>query len=630
MPFPRSFQCVGLALLIGLSACSSQTVRSPGDARSGAPGSGGPPAWQEPAPAFSAPPDPAPAPEAASGYEAKPVWTAEKFMISAANPLAAEAGYAMLRENGSALDAAIAAQLVLNLVEPQSSGIGGGAFLVHYDGRDVETYDGRDSAPAAADETLFRDASGRAMPFFDAVVGGRSVGVPGLLRMLEQAHREHGRLPWARLFEPAITLAERGFAVSPRLAALLAADRHLKNDPVARAYFHDAAGNPWPAGHLLRNPAFAATLRAIAAGGAEAFYRGPIAAAIVDKVRNHPGNPGLLALADLADYRVVKRQPVCFTYRVAILCGMGPPSSGALAVGQILGILEGRDLAALAPDAGEAGELRPEAVHLFAEAGRLAYADRDRYVGDPGFVRLPADGLASLLDPGYLARRGALIGERSMGRASAGAPAPLSALAWGSDAVSGQPATSHISVIDADGRALSMTTTIESAFGARQMVGGFLLNNQLTDFSFAALDADGPIANRVQGGKRPRSSMAPTLVFDKSSGELTMTLGSPGGAAIINYVAKTLVGVLDWRLSLQQAIDLPNIGSRNGPTELEQGRVSAQLVDALRGRGHEVSLKPETSGLQGITRTVTSTPAGRRTLLTGAADPRREGAARGE
>jgi len=560
-----------------------------------------------------------PAPEAASGFQPKPLVTAQRFMIATANPLASEAGHVILKRGGSAVDAAIAAQMVLNLVEPQSSGIGGGAFLMHWDARrqSVIAHDGRETAPSAASEGLFLDADGKALKFHDAVVGGRSVGTPGLLRMLEDAHRQHGKLKWASLFQPAIRLADQGFTVSARLHHLLSRDAFLKSDPVARRYFYDAEGKPHPPGHRLRNPELANTLRSIASRGSAAFYGGPIARAMVEKVSSHATNPGLLSLQDLRSYRAKTRAPVCSPYRHWIVCGMPPPSSGGVALAQILGILAHTDIAAHVP---KAGEPAAEAVHLYSEAARLAYADRALYLADPAFVPL-VDGL---LDPSYLAARAGLIGPRSMGRAVAGSPRGVK-IALAADQSPEMPGTSHLSIIDAQGNAVAMTSTIEDAFGARQMVKGFLLNNQLTDFSFVARENGQPVANRVEGGKRPRSSMAPTLVFEAGAdgrpARLIMSVGSPGGSAIINYVGKTLVATLDWGMNIQQAIDLPNFGSRNGPTEIEQGRLApalqAALVDALRARGHEVRLMEQTSGLQGILRNSNRWEGG--------ADPRREG-----
>ncbi|QDL39781.1 gamma-glutamyltransferase [Rhodoferax sediminis] len=585
------------------------------------------------------PGDTAPAqPEAASGYVDKPGWTGSRFAVAAANPLAAQAGYQILKAGGSAIDAAVAVQMVLALVEPQSSGLGGGAFLLYFDGRQVEAFDGRETAPAAASEKLFLGANGKPLPFYDAVVGGRAVGVPGAVRMLEMAHRQHGRLPWATLFQPAIRLAEDGFAVSARLHSLLENDKYLKNDPVAAAYFYNADGSPRAVGYTLRNPALAQVLKKIAASGSKGLMEGDVAQAIVDKVRQHPANPGQLTLADLAGYRAKKREPLCSDYTVRTrdyrICGFPPPSSGAIAVAQILGILNRTNAATLALQHG-----LPSAqwLHLYTEASRLAFADRAQYVADPDFVPPPAGSWTSLLAPGYLARRARLIDQRpdapAMKAVSAGVPGAVQT-SYAPMPAQPEHGTSHISIVDAYGNALAMTTTIEDAFGARQMVspnaalsGGFLLNNELTDFSFAPTDAQGrPVANRVQPGKRPRSSMAPTLVFDKADGQLVMSTGSSGGALIIHDVAKTLYGVLDWGLSPQQAIALPNFASLGGPLLLEQNRFPAATVSALRARGHEVQEHALTSGLQAIQ----SGKVGGKPQLLGGADPRREGVVLGE
>ena len=561
------------------------------------------------------------APEAASGYVDKPGWYARRFMVSAANPLAVDAGYDILRQGGSAVDAAIAVQMMLGLVEPQSSGLGGGSLMLHFDGKQLRALDGRETAPAAADERLFQDAGGKPVPYFDGLIGGRSVGVPGMLRMLERAHQQHGKLSWEALFAPAIRMAEQGFEVSPRLAKLLREDPYLRQDPSAAAYFYDQYGQPWPVGHRLRNPALAAVMRRVAKEGADAFYKGEIARDMASKVRLHPRNPGRLSTEDIAGYQVREREPLCANYRIWRVCGMPPPSSGGLAVAQILGILESTNIATLAPDS---NGLNAQAVHLFSEAGRLAFADRNRYVADPDFTPIPG-GVASLLDKRYLAQRAALIGERSIGTAVAGKPQGMQ-VAWGIDASPELPSTTHISVVDQDGRAVAMTSTVESAFGSRQMVHGFLLNNELTDFSYVSTDDAGPVANRVQGGKRPRSSMAPTMVFDRSSGKLVLLVGSPGGSYIINYVAKTLVGVLDWRMDVQQAISLPNFGSRNGPTELERGRFSNNVIDLLKQKDHQIRLDEQTSGLHAIMRVNRNGED----IWFGGADPRREGVARGD
>jgi gamma-glutamyltranspeptidase / glutathione hydrolase len=562
-------------------------------------------------------------PEAASGLTAKPGWATTKFAVAAANPLATDAGYQVLKAGGSAVDAAIAVQMVLTLVEPQSSGIGGGAFLLHYNGRAVEAFDGRETAPAQADERLFLGADGKPLAFYDAVVGGRSVGVPGTVRVLEMAHRQYGRLPWAALFQPAIRLAEDGFKVSPRLNTLAKADAHLQKDPVAKAYFFQPNGEPVAVGSTLRNPELGRVLRRIAGEGSRALHEGEIAQAIVDKVQKHPGNPGKLSLADLAAYQPKKREAICHDYRARAkdyrICGFPPPSSGAIAVGQILGILASTNAEAL-PLAD--GMPSADWLHLYTEAARLAFADRGQYLGDPDFVQPPAGGWTSLLDPAYLRARAQLIGPQSMKTAQPGTPGrATSRYAPSPEQV--EYGTSHISIVDAYGNAIAMTTTIEDQFGARQMVRGFMLNNELSDFSFAPADAQGrPIANRVQPGKRPRSSMAPTLVFDKATGELVMSGGSPGGALIIHYTAKTLYGALNWGLNAQQAIDLPNFGSNNGPTLLEQKRFAAPVVQALQARGHEVREQDMTSGLQAIQRTATG--------WFGGADPRREGVVLGD
>ncbi len=570
-------------------------------------------------------------PEGASGYSEKPGWATSKFAVAAANPLATDAGYQVLKAGGSAIDAAIAVQMVLGLVEPQSSGIGGGAFMLHFNGREVQAFDGRETAPAAADEKLFIGADGKPMPFYDAVVGGRSVGVPGTVRMLEMAHRQHGKLAWAKLFEPAITLADGGFKVSARLNSLLATEVHLKKDPVAAAYFYRADGSPHPVGATLRNPDLAEVLRQIARGGSKALLEGDVAQAMVDKVRSHPSNPGKLSLADLAGYQAVQRAPICSDYRANAhdfrICGFPPPSSGAIAVGQILGILSNTNAAALPLQDG-----LPSAdwLHLYTDASRLAFADRAQYLGDPAFVQPPAGNWMSLLDPAYLAERAKLIGQApgapSIKTAKPGTPAGTrTSFAPMPEQV--EYGTSHISIVDSQGNAVAMTTTIEDGFGARQMVRGFLLNNELTDFSFAPTDAAGaPIANRVQAGKRPRSSMAPTLVFDKASGALVMSGGSPGGALIIHYTAKTLYGVLNWGLLPQQAINLPNFASLNGPTQLEEKRFPVATVEALKARGHEVREVNMTSGLQAITRG----QAHGAMVWYGGADPRREGLVMGD
>jgi gamma-glutamyltranspeptidase/glutathione hydrolase len=564
-------------------------------------------------PAFALDPALEPAPEAATGRTDKTAVTSRHFMVAAANPLAVDAGRRILAAGGSAVDAAIAVQLVLNLVEPQSSGIGGGAFMLVHDARRnrLFAYDGRETAPSAATPDRFLDADGKPMDFRDAMIGGRSVGVPGVIALLEAAHRRHGKLPWAKLFEPAIALAKTGFAVSPRLHGLLAAEGTMRQ-PRARDYFFDADGQPLAVGAIRTNPAFAATLERIAAGGARAFYEGEIARDIVATVDTAPTNPGDMTLADLARYRVMLREPVCGPYRSYRVCGMPPPSSGGIAVVQMLGMLEPYDMAAMGPDTFWS-------VHFMSEAGRLAYADRDRYVADPDFVDVPA----GLVDPAYLRERAALISPtRTLGRAAPGNPACASTARFGRDASIELPATSHISVVDADGNAVAMTTSIEAAFGSRLMTeGGFLLNNELTDFSFVPVDGRVPAANRVEAGKRPRSTMAPTIVYDRS-GRVVLVAGSGGGPSIVNFVVKTLLGVLDWKLDPQAAIALPNDGSRNGPTELERDTASATLAQKLKALGHTTLVSTQNSGTQAIART----PKG----WIGGADPRREGIAAGD
>lgn len=574
-----------------------------------------------------------PAPELGSGYRSDLVTQhAERHMAAAANPLAAEAGREMLRQGGSAIDAAIAMQAVLTLVEPQSSGIGGGAFIMLWDGQTVHAYDGRETAPAGATERLFLKADGTPMAFPEAQIGGRSVGTPGVLRALEMAHKQTGHLQWAKLFEPAIRLSEQGFAISPRLHALIAADRYIAQSPEMAAYFLNADGTPKATGTLLKNPALANVFKRIAKEGPDALYHGPIADEIARKVQGNR-NAGSLSQADLKGYVAKERTPLCTDYKHYRVCGMPPPSSGGIAVAQILGTLqavEARDprlaIAPMTPvkSASPAGlEPSPEAVHLIAEAGRLAFADRALYVADSDFTPVPVAGLVA---PDYLAQRATLIGERSMGIAKPGRPAGIQ-VAYAPDRSPLRISTSQVVAVDDQGGAVSMTTTVEAAFGSHVMVQGFLLNNQMTDFSFIPEENGQPVANRVEPGKRPRSAMAPTLVFDRKSGELLATVGSPGGSQIIEYVSKSLVAMLDWNLDPQAAISLPNFGSRNGATELEAGLVSPGLKQALQGKGHTVSEIEMTSGIQAIVRT---RDAQGKVSLSGGADPRREGEAVGD
>ena len=532
--------------------------------------------------------------------------------VSVSHPLAARAALDMLNEGGSAVDAAIAAQMVMTLVEPQSSGIGGGGFLVRYDAKSgaVETYDGRETAPASATEDMFLDHRGSPLPYRDAILGGRAVGVPGAIRMLEMAHRDHGRLPWARLFQPAINLSLNGFPISARLARQIAGDRHLRKVPATKAYFFDG-DTPKPAGTILKNPALAETLTLVAEKGADAFYSGAVARAIADAVTNAPHNPAVMTVADIAGYRAKKRKPVCVDYRNHKVCGMGPPSSGGLAVGQTLGLLNHFDLTRSGPNSAPA-------LHLIAEAEQLAFADRAAYVGDSDFVPVP---IAGMVDAAYLAERAKLISADKAvdGLVDPGVPpGATSAYLGPRDPMKGL-STAHMSIVDRQGNAISFTTTIESAFGARLMVKGFLLNNELTDFSFRPTWRGKPAPNRVEPGKRPRSSMSPTIVLD-DQGRFKLAIGSPGGSRIIGYTARATLGVLAWGLGVQEAADLPHVMNRGRGMEIEEALVPA--IAELNAMGHRVAVNRMISGLQGILRT----PQG----LTGGADPRREGIVLGD
>ena len=550
-----------------------------------------------------------------AGRQDKKLSLARRHMIAAANPHAVDAGLAILRAGGSAVDAAIAAQIVLNLVEPQSSGIGGGAFLLHWDerARKLQSYDGRETAPAGVSPAVFLGPDGKPRGFWEVVTSGDSVGVPGLVQLMALAHRRHGRLAWAKLFEPAIALAEKGFPVSHRLNALLATRGPEHFDATARAYFFDNAGKPIAIGTMLTNPALAGTFRQIARRGPAAFYKGTIASAIEAAVAAAPNRGGKLTSADIAAYAARERTPVCTLYRAYRVCGMGPPSSGGLATAMTLQLLARHDLSAIAP-------LAPRAVHLIVEAQKLAYADRDRWVADPDRVAVPA---AGLLDPVYIASRAALIDSaRASGRAEAGTP-PGAPQRAGTDATNEVPGTTHLSVVDARGNAVALTSSIEAGFGSGLMAAGFLLNNQLTDFSFRTHDAQGrAIANAPAPGKRPRSSMAPTMIFDPR-GRLVAVLGSPGGSRIPLFVVKSVVGLIDWKLDAQAAADLANFGSRNGPLELEAKAAGPDLEAALKQLGHEIVRPSMTSGTHIITRRPNGT-------LEGGADPRREGIARGD
>lgn len=552
------------------------------------------------------------APEAATGYAPKQLEVATHHMIVAANPLAASAGLEMLRAGGSAVDAAIATQLVLGLVEPQSSGLGGGAFLIHWDaaGKSLKTYDGRETAPAAAKPDRFlRD--GQPVPFGEAMLSGQSVGVPGVVGMMALAHKQHGKLPWARLFEPAVQLAESGFAMSARLANLLAGEKAENFAPLAREYFFDADGRPREAGSILRNPAYAETLKYLAGRGAGAFYDSPVADAIIGTAAAFKGD---LALSDFAAYRAIERPAQCSTYREHTICGMGPPSSGATTIGQTLKLVE-----PLAAIQGQDAAMTPAALHAIGEAEKLAYADRSRYLADPDFTAIPS----GLLDDGYLADRRRLIDPaRAMEKPKAGLPPGLSKKTQGADATQENAGTSHLSVVDDAGNAVAMTTSIEAAFGSHLWVGGFLLNNTMTDFSFRPVDLEGnKIANAIEPGKRPRSSMAPTMVFDKN-GELEAVTGTPGGPKIILIVVKTLVAMLDWGMDAEAAAAVANFGSEGGPFQLESGPKSAAAAEELKRLGHTIVPDAMASGVHTIVR--------RNGHLEGGADPRREGIAIGD
>ena len=557
-------------------------------------------------------PEPATRPAAESAGR-QPV-AAENWMVAAANPLAAEAGAAILRKGGSAADAAVAVQLVLGLVEPQSSGLGGGAFVLHWDSeaKALVTLDGRETAPRAATPVLFQDEKGEPLKFYDAVVGGRSVGVPGTPRLLEALHARFGTLPWADLFGSAIELADEGFQLSPRLLALVAEDSaRLARYPATRDYFISGFMRALAEGGRIRNPAYAETLTALRDRGADAFYSGAIAADIVAAVREAEGNPGVMVLQDLAAYTVKEREPACAPYRVYLVCGMGPPSSGGVAVGQIMGLLAKTEIASFGPD-----DVR--SWQLFGDATRLAFADRERYLADSDFVPVPVRGL---LDPAYLSARAASLEPgRRLEAAEAGEPVWDHALNWAEEPALELPSTSHFVIVDGQGDVLSMTTTIENQFGSRLMVRGFLLNNELTDFSFRSHKDGVPVANRVEPGKRPRSSMAPTIVL--KDGEPVLALGSPGGSQIIAYVAQALVAMLDWGLDAQAAIDLPHVTNRFGTFDVEAGTSAERFVPMLEGMGYEVKTGELNSGLHAV--------AIRSGRLEGGADSRREGIAIGE
>ncbi|MEV3904343.1 gamma-glutamyltransferase family protein [Mycobacterium sp. NPDC050551] len=585
-------------------------------------------------------------PEVATGYrkDMTAVHTA-RYAVATANPLATQEACRVLRDGGTAADALVTAQSVLGLVEPQASGIGGGGFLLYFDAASgkVQAYDGREVAPAAATENYLRWISDtdRTEPKPDARASGRSIGVPGIVRMLEDAHREHGKSTWRDLFQPAVGLADRGFDISPRLAAAIAdVAKELRVDPEAAAYFLNADGSPKTAGTRLTNPAYAKTLGALATDGAQAFYSGPIAQAIVEAAADTAGGrtPSLMTAQDLSGYTVKMREPLCKSYRGREVCGMPPPSSGGIAVLATLGMLERFSMGDHKPTDLDLNGGRPTVmgVHLISEAERLAYADRDKYVADTEFVPLPGGTPNTLLNSDYLAGRAALISEqRTMGTAKPGEFGPKTSPVPPTP----EHGTSQISVVDSFGNAASLTTTVESAFGSFHMVDGFILNNQLTDFSAEPAGPDGaPVANRIQPGKRPRSTMAPTLVFDEGGGApgargpLYAVLGSPGGSVIIQFVVKTVVGMTDWGLDPQQAVGMVDFGAANTPKTNVGGEHpnintandgdDDPLVQGLRKLGHDVDLADQSSGLSAIVRDQSG--------LTGGADPRREGLVMGD
>ncbi len=549
------------------------------------------------------------APEAATGRIAKEGKLAKSFMVVAANPIATAAGVEILKKGGTAIDAAVAVQLALNQVEPQSSGIGGGSFIVFWDAqaKKLTTYDGRETAPAAATERRFLKPDGKTMGRDEAVIGGHSIGVPGTLRVLDMAHKAHGKLAWAKLFDPAIKIADDGFAVSPRLNGLLTDEQALRGLPPGATLYYTAEGKPKSVGTVIKNPAYAKTLKLLAKKGADEFYMGAIAKDIV-KAATTAQRPSDITLADLKNYKAVERAPICMTYRDRNVCGMGPPTSGGIGVMQTLGLLERFDLAAL-------GQKSVQAQHLIIDAGRLVFADRAVYIADPDFLPIPTQ---NLISKDYLRERGARLSlDKRIEKADAGVLAQK--YAWVSAASPEQVSTSHFSIIDAEGNAVSMTTSIEAGFGSRVMVDGFLLNNTLTDFSYSDIAKGETVANAVGPNKRPRSSMSPTIVFDKD-GKVEIVVGSPGGPAIVGFVTQTLIGMIDWGLTPQQAVSIPHVvvGGQGAMIEPEL----APVKDALTAMGHQIRIGEFPSGIHAIRVTKDG--------LLGGADPRREGSVGGE
>ena len=551
-------------------------------------------------------------PEQSTGIKEKKVVFAKEQMVASANRYISQAGATILNQGGNAVDAAIASAIMVTLVEPQSAGIGGGGFILYFDKKQqiLTSFDGRETAPQAATETLFIDSSGRPLSYPDAVNNGRSVGVPGLLRALELMHQKYGKLPWQDLFAPTIELAERGFEVSSRLSQLVQKDPFLAYSENAKKYFYSSSGTPIQTGQILINLPLANTLKNIARSGARVFYEGQMAKEIALAVGRHP-RPGILNEDDLKNYQAVERDVICGPYRAFKVCGISPPSSGGITLLQILGILESFPMTTYSPTS-------YQGIHYFSEAGRLAYADRDIYIADPSFGKVP---VKELLAPSYLAQRAKLIrSDISMKQASAGEFVTKQSK-LGIDQSAEIPSTSHLSIVDRQGNAVSMTLSVAAAFGSRIMVDGFFLNNEMTDFSFISEQNGLKIFNRVEPGKRPRSAMAPVMIFDQHD-QLKMVVGSAGGPAIINYVAKTIMGVIDWGLNIQEAIALPNIGSRNIETDLEISTLSLGTINQLKSMGHPIKEWEMNSGTQGIWIDHRG--------LWGGVDPRREGVVVGQ
>ena len=554
------------------------------------------------------------APEQSTGTEHKSLVTSKHWMVNAANPHASEVGAQILREGGNAIDAMVSMQLMLGLVEPQSSGIGGGAFMVYWDAKQqkLTSFDGRETAPLDAKPSLFLDEKGEPLKFYDAVVGGRSVGTPGVVKLLWDTHQRYGKLPWEKLIEPIAKVAENGFKISPRLAQLIAGDQEkLSRYPDTRRYFFNADGSPKTEGTLLKNPEYAATLKAIAKGGADAFYHGKIAQDIVEHVQTAQGNPGVLSQKDFDTYQVKQREPVCTGYESYDICGMGPPTSGGMTVGQIVAMTQYFDLPKWGPNDARSWQ-------VIADASRLAFADRDQYIADEDYVPVPKEGL---LNRDYLKQRAELIQPgKALTKVEPGKPQWQQAQVRSPDESIELPCTSHFNIIDRDGNVVSMTTSVENVFGSRLMVHGFILNNELTDFSFRSQVDGKPVANRVEPGKRPRSSMSPMIILQDN--KPYMAIGSPGGSRIIGYVAESLIAHLAWGMDIQQAVSLPHILNRFGQMEIEKGTSAEKWVSQFEAQGYDVKVQDLNSGLHAIRVTDHG--------LEGAADPRREGISIGE